>query len=168
MEYTLALIIGIISSLIATATFIGLSELMRRFVLPWYADKIYRGIRIDGKWMACRFGDQKIPDSASRFELDLKQSGDRITGFSTVQGKNEPEPTICKIYGQIRDGNFSATAQPIAPDMLDAMACLFRVIHKDSKLHLKGHLLYLGDDSTQVVTTENNIEFCKVSSTTRP
>ena len=47
---TTSLIIGISSSLAATLLFIGGSEIFRKIFLPWYADFIYKGIRIDGDW----------------------------------------------------------------------------------------------------------------------
>jgi hypothetical protein len=45
-----SLVIGIVSSLVATALFLGFAEFFRRSLLPWYIDKLYRGVRIDGTW----------------------------------------------------------------------------------------------------------------------
>jgi len=165
MEYLGPLVIGIASSLIATVAFVSIAELIRRVVLPWYADRVYRGVRLDGKWRASRFGTIEIDSSStSRNEFDLKQKGDKVTGISILQGEDEPDPTIYRVQGQVRDGYFSATAWPVAPDMVDAMACLFRVFHEGNKLRFKGRLTYLSNRTAEIKSTDEDIEFCKESS----
>ena len=165
MENIDALVIGIASSLIATATFVCFAEVTRRVLLPWYADRIYRGVRLDGKWIVCRIGDINIKSTPkNRNEFDLKQKGDQITDITILQSPNEPSPTIYKLRGQFRDGYFSATAWPISTNMMDAMSCLFRVFYDDKTLHLKGLLSFMNSKTAQIETMGSDIEFIRTSS----
>ena len=154
MDYILALIVGIGSSLIATGIFIGASELVRRVVLPWWADKIYRGVRIDGRW--CLALPEKDDDESSdrldfTVELSLQQRGDRVFGTSSIINSGERGNSVIKhiISGTIRDSYFFATAVPESPHMIDPATYLFRVSH-DQGLTLDGCALYLDQRTGEV------------------
>ena len=77
MNTLTAVFIGVASSLIATFIFYWLIELFKRIVLPWYEDKIYRGVRIDGKWTSTTIRDPENDISAS---MQLNQKGENVTG----------------------------------------------------------------------------------------
>ncbi len=106
MEYTIALVIGIFSSLIATAGLVGLSELFRRVLLPLYSDAVYKGVRIDGKWVCCLLGKIPPPPEINN-EMILNQKADQVFGLSILNKPGEAPPNIYVIRGQIRDGYFS-------------------------------------------------------------
>ena len=159
-----SLIIGISSSLIATALFVGLAELTRRVLLPWYADNIYRGVRIDGKWELCRLGNEELsPGECYTSVFQIKQKADRITGIAILSDSKESEGTCYNITGRIRDGYFSATAWPANNDMVDAMACLFRVFHLDGALRLKGRIVFLKHANAAIEASDKDLEYKKVS-----
>lgn len=154
-----ALLIGIASSLVATFAFVALSELTRRVFLPWYADKIYRGVRLDGQWKACRVNDTELDPNTSGNEFVLVQKGDKISGTSMLLDKENNEKTFYKIKGQIRDGYFSATAWPVNSYMIDAMTCLFDVFYDNKKLRLRGRLIFLNTRTSEIVDAQ--CEYCK-------
>ena len=138
----ISLIIGITSSMIATAVFIFLSELIRRTVLPWYADKIYRGVRIDGKWVLVKNEGNDIPEKDELMTFDLTQKGDTITGTYTHKLKNEID--LYRLNGFLRDMYFSAIAMPMSNRQIDAASFLFYVEYEGSRLHFLGGVLYKG------------------------
>ena len=70
--------IGISSSLLATALFILVSEFFRRKILPWYADKIYRGVRIDVECGVVEALGVNLKDQNKSMTLSLVQRGDVI------------------------------------------------------------------------------------------
>lgn len=161
MQYLGAVIIGIISSLIATIILITFSELMRKVVLPWYADKIYRGVRIDGNWRFCRCGSNEVAKERRTIKFHLNQKGDQVTGIATLPNNNNDSVETYNVSGRIKDGFFSATSWPSSPYVVDAMSCLFRISHKDEKLRLVGHLLMMEPNDATIHFSNNEVEFCR-------
>ena len=160
MEYTIALVIGIFSSLIATVGLVGLSELFRRVLLPLYSDAVYKGVRIDGKWVCCLLGKTPPPSEITN-EMILNQKADQVFGLSILNKPGEAPPNIYVIRGQIRDGYFSATMVPKESDKIDAATCLLRVYSADGKLRLKGRNAYINSVTAEVEAGEVNIEYCR-------
>lgn len=138
----LSLVVGIASSLIATALFIGFSELMRRVILPWYADKIYRGVRIDGEWELCRIEEKELSNKDSYMRLILEQNGDKIIGDYSHKGKDE-EVDEYIIDGRIRDMYFLATAVPKSNRKVDGISFLLHIAY-GKHLTMKGTFLSQG------------------------
>jgi hypothetical protein len=152
MDNLTSLLIGIISSLVATAIFIGFSELFRRVLLPWFSDKIYRGVRIDGRWEHSNaFEGEKI-----LARLDLAQKGDVITGTYFHQ-HNDAEPDHYVLRGTLRDSYLSATMHPVSPHMLDAAALLVHV-HAAGGMKLEGALLGVSSKNGSV-SVHTNVSF---------
>lgn len=148
----LPLVVGIISSLFATAVFIIISEVFRTIVLPWASDKIYRGVRIDGEWKAI---DIIEDDDNGDMQFSLKQWGDKISGnyFHLIKGKKESY----KLTGSIKNMYFMATMEPTSNKKIDACALLMHVQEKQGNLILKGSLLYQATGG--MVDAWNNILF---------
>ena len=73
-----AVIVGIISSLIATLVFFGLASVFRSIVIPWFLDKIYRGVRIDGRWVNEQ-ADEKKSINPPEFRLTIQQRADALS-----------------------------------------------------------------------------------------
>ena len=154
MSNFISLIIGIVSSLVATGVFIALSELFRRVVLPWYEDKIYRGVRIDGEWrlksVDGKLVDPKDKDTESKFTL--RQKGEKVTGeykHGDVDGKDE----VYLVIGFIRDGYLSLLSEPKSRRSMDAGVGLYHIRNEDSKLQLLGSLTFVSTPG-QVKTQE--------------
>jgi hypothetical protein len=144
----LALLIGIFSSLFATAIFVSMSELVRRVVIPWYADKIYRGARIDGRWEAEQVKEYTSKDKPLEMYMDLVQRGDTIHGTYSHKVANG-EIDIYNLSGLIRDRYFLATAVPSSNRQLDGIAMILYMDNKQNKLLLSGQMIYC-DDNAQV------------------
>ena len=135
----LPVVVGIASSLIATAIFIGLSEIFRRLVFPWVEDKIYRGVRLDGSWRLKTADGGDLANGTS-IEMEIKQWGDKITGTCLTQ--DEDDRTVYKIKGVLKNMYFMAYMEPVSSKMIDASAVLFHVEQEKNSLHLCGSLLH--------------------------
>lgn len=132
-------VVGIISSLIATSIFIGLSEIFRRLVFPWIEDKIYRGVRVDGTWKLKTKDGTSIINGTS-IEMEIKQWGDKVSGRCFTQ--DEDENTVYKMHGVLKNMYLMAYMEPASSRMIDASAVLFHVEHEKNHLHLRGSLLH--------------------------
>ncbi|TZF88342.1 hypothetical protein [Cognatilysobacter lacus] len=142
MESTLlSLVVGIISSLFATAIFLVLAEIARRIVLPWYTDKLYRGVRLDGTWRLLKLDGSPVDAAMVKIGLALQQRADVITGTYTLTGA-EGHATNYHVHGIVRDRYLMATATPVSDRHLDGVAMLFYVESAESKLLMNGHFLY--------------------------
>lgn len=155
MEYALSLFIGIFRSLLATALFISLSEFFRRVVLPWYADRIYRGIRVDGTWIC-----EGTPDSEAK--LVLEQKGDRITGVYSHGAKSGEKNSVTryKFEGTLKDAYLSGTAFPESKYMLDSVVFILRIYHPatGNGLTLGGKALFLETNSGEIKTCDEDFK----------
>ena len=164
MEYFLSVVIGIISSLIATALFIATTEFIKRRALPWYADKIYRGVRVDGKWLHIKeAGNEDLKKVYSWFELN--QSGDKIHGIfgHAIESNENSETTTYSVEGILRDTYFIATMQPTSKTMIDALACNFRIYHSESKLRMKGTVAYTDTKTGEVNASQGIVYYLENS-----
>jgi hypothetical protein len=138
-----ALLLGIVSSLVATGLFIGISEMVRRILLPWYADRIYRGVRIDGDWNLISLNSASSPQDFE-MELHLKQSGDRVSGTYAHKPPKGRRDTY-QLTAAIRDGYLLAYATPISNRHMDAISLLLYIHTKLDDLQLSGGVLFSGD-----------------------
>lgn len=154
-EIALALIIGICSSLLATGLFIAISELFRRVILPWYADKVYRGVRIDGHWEVEDVADYSNGERCQ--SMTLKQKGDVISGVYTHA---DPEDTdVYDLHGRVRDQYFMATAAPQSNRHIDGIVLMLKIFNQGGKQRLKGGVLYQDDASDSNVGVHMDITF---------
>jgi hypothetical protein len=138
----LSLIMGIGSSLLATAIFILASECVRKIVLPWYTDKIYRGVRIDGEWEIKERHGKEWQSQNLSMNLKLIQKGEVVTGIYTHKNDQEIDEYI--LEGIIRDMYFLATAVPKSNRHVDAITLLLHVNNVNSKLVMTGGMLCQG------------------------
>jgi hypothetical protein len=144
-----SLLIGIASSLVATVILLGLSELFRRVVLPWCADKIYRGVRIDGVWEYTNEVDGK----KTYFCLELSQRGDVIGGACFFQF-NDSKPVRYLLRGTLRDSYFAAIIHPISSHALDGGCFLFHV-HNSCGMTMEGAVLAVSSKNGSVSSYSN-------------
>ncbi|WP_346837984.1 hypothetical protein [Microbulbifer sp. SAOS-129_SWC] len=159
-EIGVSLVVGIGSSLVATAIFISLSEFIRKVILPWYADKIYRGVRIDGTWEATKFEGNKIDELMKNNEMLMKmvlrQKGELVSG-SYIHKEQDQEIDEYYLSGRIRDMYFLATAIPKSNRKIDGVSLMFHIDYLDSKLKLTGGALCKGPQG--IVHPLDGLEF---------
>lgn len=146
----ISLLIGISSSLVATGIFIGISELVRRKLIPWYSDQIYRSVRIDWEWELIEIDNTKYDNI--KMKLSLEQSGEDIKGTYSHISKDDTTDEY-SLEGRIRNMYFVATAIPKSNRHVDAMSLLFHVNHIDSNLSMSGSIL-AKDTSSKVISTD--------------
>ncbi len=144
MDNFYSVLIGVVSSLLATTVFISATELFRRVFLPWYADKVYRGVRIDGNWQLVSVKGHSIDEDAPTSKLGISQKGDVITG--SYQHPHLNTGSICEydFLGKIRDMYLLGSADPKSKTMIDAISFLLFIEYEDGTLKLKGSLLCRG------------------------
>lgn len=150
MEPITSLLIGISSSLVATFIFIGLSYLIKEYLLPWYADTIYLGVRIDGKWQSTeiRLQEELVSTDKNPFTLNLIQNGENITGEYSHKDSKTNKTQAYALHGKIKDMYFLATAVPKSKREIDGICFLLHLSNKNSNLVMTGSILAQGESGT--------------------
>lgn len=133
-----SLLVGIISSIFATALLVAVAELTRRILLPWYADKIYRGARVEGQWHVSSVEAKSMSGAPISMDLQLKQRGDVVTGTYSHRS-SDGEITSYEFSGQIRDRYLAAKIVPASEHQVDMGALLLYLGHADRHLTLTGY-----------------------------
>ena len=150
---TLAISIGIISSLIATTIFVIMSELVRKVIFPWYRDLTYRGVRIDGEWEIMDSEDSEL-ERDQNLKFSLVQKAENISGtYSHIVNDLRED---YKIVGRIRDLYFMGIATPKSSRQVDSISFLLN-IDEDQGLKMTGAVLFRG--SPGEVNCLNRISF---------
>jgi|UPI000787EC01 hypothetical protein len=158
-DYLVPIVLGIVSSLVATLILLSLAELFRRLVIPWVADKIYRGVRIDGSWKV--HAEETGLAKELSVEFEIKQWGDKISGTCfTEDGKGK---TLYRINGVLKNMYLMAYMDPVSSRAIDASAILFRVEHRNHALHLRGSLLHQSETESGKVGCWDGLVFVQRS-----
>lgn len=155
INITYTIIVGIVSSLVATAIFIILSELFRKVFIPWYEDRIYKGTRIDGLWKLSEIDNEEILSGSDMF-FSLVQHGENIYGkYSHKSSDGEIDNYI--LSGKLRDMYFLSTAVPESKRLIDGISVLMHLDFNNNKLTMNGSILYKSSPGT--VDSANNLKF---------
>lgn len=157
-------LVGIGSSLIATFIFLYLNWLVKSILIPWYEDKIYRGVRVNGHWVIDEWDENKLGNNAPiRATFEIKQKADQIKGIytHTIVKEKEEDTTSYVIKGEIRNTYLAATSWPISDEQLDAGTYMLRV-HSQDGLKMKGMLSFVSHTTGEV--SGSNVVFKKKES----
>ena len=153
-EIAFPILLGITSSLVATFIVLGVSWIFKNIVIPWYADKIYRGARLDGHWVRSRIaGIEANTINYPLAKMNLKQHGEKISGFYHHGENNHEKGTKLdnyKVSGHISNSFLSLTFTPTENDNIDAVTLILYIYNKNHKLIMKGKALYISSESASV------------------
>lgn len=90
---------GVLSGVLTSALIFLVRKIYLRVFLPWYEDRLYKGVQLDGKWEG--------ETNDFKFLFELVQNGYRIKGLFGVEVKSsKPEDqyeNLYKIKGHISD-----------------------------------------------------------------
>jgi hypothetical protein len=156
-----SVIIGVVSSLIATFIFLSSNHWFKTQFMPWYSDKIYRGVRVEGKWKLNTLQSEEDSPDNEAF-MQLIQYGEKIEG--TYAHKYMNDGNIVRgtyiLKGEIRDRYFIALLRPSTNDVTDAAALVLQAYSPHNSLVLKGGIVCINPEDINV-TTSSNIEFVR-------
>lgn len=158
-ELVLPIMLGIVSSLVATFIFLSASWLIKNVVLPWYEDKIYRGVRLDGSWIRTELNGHNLKGiDLPKAKMTLKQKGEYITGLYChgEDAKNDEDKIEnYHVTGHISNSFVTLTLRPMENDNIDAAAGIWHVFNGGNKLQLKGKKLYISSSTAEVLSTDS-------------
>lgn len=152
------ILLGVVSSLIATFVFLFIRQVYVGVFLPWVKSQLYRGVRVKGRWEDTN-GHDKVG-----FILNLRQDADSISGTLIHQENRggKLETLSYSINGYCRDGFLFALVTPVLGDAIDYQTLLLKIYHKNDTLYLKGDASYADGEDGHVETLQG-IEFKKIN-----
>lgn len=153
---TSSLIIGIVSSLVATLLFIGGTVFIRKGFLPWYADKVYRGVRIDGTWAM----EASSYEGSVAVALALTQSGEDVSG-SVFVNVDEARMTF-DFSGRVQNMYLSGICHPQSKRHIDPMTFLLHIDFYGGDLKMQGGMCLVRQAAE--VSANSNVCFTLQSS----
>ena len=112
MDASDSILLGIVSSLIATPIFLCLAYVFNKVLLPWFRQQVYRGVRINGEW---RWHEPLAAPDQQTVIFSFGQAADTLRGQETVISQIQGQMTISlyRITGFISDGRVVGYTRPL-------------------------------------------------------
>jgi hypothetical protein len=122
------ILIGVFSGLATGIVILLFTQVWQKILLPWYEQRLYKGIRISGTWQLV---DEQRDDSqwTQRELLIIKQNTHRLSGHQILYPKEAGVEDIktLDISSEIRDGYVVLAANSKDPSAFSRGAFLGRV-----------------------------------------
>lgn len=84
-EIALAVLVGVISGLLSALLVLVGAKYWKAIMIPWYEDRVYKDVMIDGKWEATG----KEHDETFSETLKVQQRAHHVSGEITYKNDNE-------------------------------------------------------------------------------
>jgi hypothetical protein len=100
------MVLGIVSGIVTGMLIYSFSILWKRILVPWYEERVYRGLDISGEWNVKHpHPDEADMQWAQAGVLTLRQTAHRLTGTMTLTPKdtNSNETRTFLFSGEISD-----------------------------------------------------------------
>jgi hypothetical protein len=136
-----SLVVGIVSSLVATFIFLVLAEVARRILVPWFRQQVYRGVRVDGLW---RWEIAATADTSKHdLQFQFVQAGDQLSGVHTLVSSDADGRVTVSTYsivGFVADARVIGYVRPL--DKQSTTYTSFYLVFRDTVhgAELFGHL----------------------------
>src|SRR6185503_1394321 len=97
--------IGIVSGAVTGILIYAFSMVWRRVLVPWYEERLYRGIDVSGQWLISHPGTEGQAEWSHRGTLSLKQSAHRLTGSLSLVAREgtTAEGRTLSFVGEVSD-----------------------------------------------------------------
>jgi hypothetical protein len=139
-----AILTGVFSGLVSSVVIFLWVTYWRRAVVPWYEDRLYQGLRIDGEWVTEGF----YPGEDFRETVYVEQNGYSVRGRIALTSREQPEEY--RFEGEFR--NLILTARYWTPGSNDLDRGTFTLTVKDSGNTLNGFSVGYIDQASSVVS----------------
>ena len=140
-----SIVIGIVTSLVATFIFLGLAVLFNKLVLPWFRQQVYRGLSIEGTW---QWSERRSQPDRHIIRFYFEQAADSLLGRHTldISVAGDASLTEYRIWGFISDGHVVGYCRPLDKHSTTYAAFHLTVIEQIPGVQLKGSLVGTGVD----------------------
>lgn len=127
--------IGVFSGILTTVIIFIITIMFQRIFIPWYQGIIYRGVILQGKWIAVNGKDEK-----DTFTLFLEQVSHKLTGSLTIVQERKASGVLSSTYnvnGETFDGFVVLTLRSIDSRQTGLASIVAKVVGGGKKLETK-------------------------------
>lgn len=130
-------VLGVVSGIFTTALLYTLRILLKSHLIPWYQKSIYKGVDVNGIWIASVTSENGIH---GRLEMVIRQNAHELRGETTiVQGRDLENPsqvTNLTMQGNVWEGFITLNQQSKDRSRLSYSTSLLQVLN--GGIRLKG------------------------------
>lgn len=135
MNLTGAIIIGVISGILASLTIYIALIIAKNILIPWYRTLIYKGIDINGEW----FSEAKFDSgNIQHMKISIKQKANKISALITISKKIANSDKIeIKTYqqdGEIRERFVTLVGRNTDKQSIGVNSILMEVVGDGKKM----------------------------------
>jgi hypothetical protein len=144
METVLSIFIGVISGIITSLLLFILAQIVRKILVPWYSEFVYKGIDVSGTWRGVIENEKfKI-----LLVVNLEQSSFDVVGalFAETLYKDNPEKNYSNQYslkGFIKNHITTLNYEAMAKNRTGVGTMMFK--SQQGGTNLFGHLIHSED-----------------------
>lgn len=124
MDAASSIILGVVSGVLTSAVLFASARILTRLIIPWYEERVYKGVRVEGSWIlterAAGFDPELpprrpvTPQMAQYVSLEFAQYGNQIRGdalFTVLSDSSASVERIrrFRITGELSDRFLVAT-----------------------------------------------------------
>ena len=143
-----ALVIGIISGILATFLTVVIRSIWLQIIMPWYENVLYKGCKIEGQWET----EIQFHEVINQYLITLKRVGYKITGVMICTSGPNTLGSIYKISGTFKNLILSGTYESTKTRELDQGAFTLMLINNGTLL--RGYFAYYDNDENSILSIE--------------
>ena len=140
------LFVGVVAGLVATFFVVVFSAMWKNAIEPWYEERIYKGVRIEGRWIArCRMGEE---EQESIWNIAQTAHKIRVQGTTTL-GLNTGKHY--EALGEIRNLVLTVTYREISQYTLDRGCVVLKLTRDGREMH--GYIVHEDNHQGEIAVT---------------
>lgn len=128
MELAATIFIGVLSGVIASVLFFALGRIYQKILVPWFEERIYKGINVEGVWQL----EHIDYTHHRRITLELTQHAQKLSGTSihiaTSETATGDRLRRYRINGRIQDRFLLLSGEPSDSSRIGAVTFLLEVV----------------------------------------
>jgi hypothetical protein len=159
MSLSAAILVGVLSSFVASVMFLISVRIIDRALIPWFRQQVYRGIDISGRW------EYKNVLDGTDYQLhymEIRQAAERVSGTYTLVSsiENSKDVSTYELCGIVADSYLTGYTFPKNKDELTRSSFFFRITENVTGMMLVGKICSLDFETREVEAM--SIEFTKI------
>jgi hypothetical protein len=161
------MLIGIVSGLTTSLILFFCIVIRNKVINPWWENRLYKGIVLEGTWIGRRVAHHKIKDDEKfihdelNIQLELEQTGYSLRGIFSAESitadKNGKDryKNIYKIKGHVHDNYMVIEYHPLSRKRVGFGTFLMEV--KNGGNNMVGNITFLEEGDMEIVTLEGAV-----------
>lgn len=152
-SFSTSIFIGVLSGLLTAILIFALSKFIKKVLIPWYQNVVFRGLDVSGNWISeFSFNNQVISEQV----LELEQKGHWLNGqMSSTYKLRNPNITVSfSIEGEIFDNYVFLRYKPTNKKHLGGGSVMLKIV--EGGAIMEGGLVAIDRFSSNIIVSQNS------------